>query len=172
MLNFLSCSYAKDREREYDFVEQPPEEFFCPVSFAVLLEPYQTQCCGNHLSQEAYQRLQGQPCPVCSVELCVCVYYVCTVEDGMCLRCVCCVCTVVHVNTRTHTYTHIVIRTYIHIHTPTHTAIAIGFSRRLFRWLGLDLLGGPRSIPPPPPPSHCTKESVNLLQAYDSSTSS
>ena len=59
---------AKDQEREYDFVEQPPEEFFCPVSFAVLLEPYQTQCCGNHLSQEAYQRLQGQPCPVCREE--------------------------------------------------------------------------------------------------------
>ena len=44
---------AKDQEREYDFVEQPPEEFFCLVSLAVLLEPYQTQCCGNHLSQEA-----------------------------------------------------------------------------------------------------------------------
>ena len=59
---------AKDREREYDFVEQPPEDFFCPVTFAVLLEPYQTQCCANHLSQEAYQRLQGQPCPVCREE--------------------------------------------------------------------------------------------------------
>ena len=59
---------AKDQEREYDFVEQPPEEFFCPVSFAVLLEPYQTQCCANHLSQEVYQRLQGQPCPVCRKE--------------------------------------------------------------------------------------------------------
>ena len=59
---------AKDREREYDFVEQPPEEFFCPVTFAVLLEPYQTQCCANQLSQEAYQRLQGQPCPVCREE--------------------------------------------------------------------------------------------------------
>ena len=59
---------AKDREREYDFVEQPPEEFFCPVSFAVLLEPYQTQCCANQLSQETYQRLQGQPCPVCREE--------------------------------------------------------------------------------------------------------
>ena len=59
---------AKDQEREYDFVEQPPEEFFCPVTFALLLEPYQTQCCANHLSQEAYQRLQGQPCPVCRKE--------------------------------------------------------------------------------------------------------
>ena len=29
---------AKDQEREYDFVEQLPEEFFCPVSFAVALE--------------------------------------------------------------------------------------------------------------------------------------
>ena len=56
---------AKDREREYDFVEQPPKDFFCPVSLAVLLEPYLTQCCGNHLSQETYQRLQGKNCPVC-----------------------------------------------------------------------------------------------------------
>ena len=56
---------ARELEREYDFVEQPPEEFFCPVTFAVLLEPYQTQCCANQLSQETYQRLQGQPCPVC-----------------------------------------------------------------------------------------------------------
>ena len=57
-----------DVSEEYDFVEQPPGECFCPVSFAVLLEPYQTRCCGNHLSQEAYQRLQGQPCPVCREE--------------------------------------------------------------------------------------------------------
>ena len=59
---------AKYRKREYDFVEQPPKDFSCPVSFAVLLEPYLTQCCGNHLSQEVYQRLQGQPCPVCKEE--------------------------------------------------------------------------------------------------------
>ena len=162
---FFHGCYAKDREREYDFVEQPPEEFFCPVTFAVFLEPYLTQCCGNHLSQEAYQRLQGQPCPVCSVELCVCVLCVYSRGWNVSEMCVLCVCTVVHVNTRTHTYTHIHTHsnTYIHV----HTAIAIGLSRHLFRWLGLDLLGSPRSIPPPPPPSHYTKESVNLLQAYD-----
>ena len=56
------------QEREYDFVEKPLGEYFCPVSLDVLLEPYQTQCCANHLSQEAYQRLQGQPCPVCREE--------------------------------------------------------------------------------------------------------
>ena len=59
---------SKGRCSEYDFVEQPPEEYFCPVSFAVLLEPYQTQCCGNHLAKESYERLQGQPCPVCREE--------------------------------------------------------------------------------------------------------
>ena len=58
----------REQAAEHDFVEQPPEEFFCPVSLAVLLEPYLTQCCGNHLSQEAYQRLQGQPCPLCREE--------------------------------------------------------------------------------------------------------
>ena len=55
-------------ESEFDFVESPLEEFFCPVSLAVLLEPYLTPCCGAHLSQEAYQRLQGQPCPLCREE--------------------------------------------------------------------------------------------------------
>ena len=66
-INFRCGSLALDMntQREYDFVEQPSKQYFCPVTFAVLLEPYQTRCCGNHLSQEAYQRLQGQPCPVC-----------------------------------------------------------------------------------------------------------
>ena len=50
---------------EYDFVEHLSEIFLCPVMHTVLLEPYQTKCCGNHISQEAYQRLHGQPCPVC-----------------------------------------------------------------------------------------------------------
>ena len=53
---------------EYDFVEKPPEDFFCPVTFDLLREPHQTACCGNHLSREAVTRLQGQPCPVCKEE--------------------------------------------------------------------------------------------------------
>ena len=55
-----SLAMASDLEREYDFVEEPSQTFFCPVSLAVLLEPYQTQCCGNHLSEEAYQRLSSR----------------------------------------------------------------------------------------------------------------
>ena len=52
---------------EYNFVEQPSRDFFCPVTFDVLLEPYLTECCGNHLSETAYRQLQaqGKPCPVC-----------------------------------------------------------------------------------------------------------
>ena len=52
-------------DNEYDFVEKPSEEFFCPVTFDLLREPHQMLCCGNHLSQQAVTRLQGQPCPVC-----------------------------------------------------------------------------------------------------------
>ena len=52
-------------EEEYDFVEKPSEDFYCPVTFDLLREPFLTACCGNHLSQEAVTRLQGQPCPVC-----------------------------------------------------------------------------------------------------------
>ena len=52
-------------EDEYDFVEKPSEDFYCPVTFELLREPQQMLCCGNHLSPEAVTRLQGQPCPVC-----------------------------------------------------------------------------------------------------------
>ena len=52
-------------EDEYNFVEKPSEDFYCPVTFELLREPHQTTCCGNHLSQEAVSRLRGKPCPVC-----------------------------------------------------------------------------------------------------------
>ena len=54
-------------EVEFDFVERPSEDFFCPVTFELLLDPHQTSCCGNHLSEKAVQRLQrdGKPCPMC-----------------------------------------------------------------------------------------------------------
>ena len=53
---------------EYDFVEKPSEEFFCPVTYEVLLDPVQTNlCCGNHLSRAVAEQLQAQrkPCPLC-----------------------------------------------------------------------------------------------------------
>ena len=54
-------------QQEFDFVERPSEDFFCPVTFELLLEPHQTTCCGNHLSKKVVSRLQrdGKPCPVC-----------------------------------------------------------------------------------------------------------
>ena len=52
-------------EDEYDFIEKPSRDFYCPVTLEFLREPYQMLCCGNHLSPEAVTRLQGQPCPVC-----------------------------------------------------------------------------------------------------------
>ena len=57
-------------DEEYDFVEQPSRDFFCPVTFDVLLEPYLSECCGHHLSETAYRQLQaqGKPCPVCKEE--------------------------------------------------------------------------------------------------------
>ena len=57
-------------EKEFDFVERPSQDFFCPVSFKLLLEPQLTSCCGHHLSLEAATRLQreGKPCPMCNGE--------------------------------------------------------------------------------------------------------
>ena len=51
---------------EYDFVEKPGNEYFCPVTFELLKDPRQTNsCCGNHLSRATAERLEGKPCPFC-----------------------------------------------------------------------------------------------------------
>ena len=55
-------------QKEYDFVEEPPPEYFCPVTYELLSDPQQTRCCGNLLSGEVVSRLQreGKACPLCS----------------------------------------------------------------------------------------------------------
>ena len=57
-------------ERDFIFVEQPSQDFFCPVSLELLLEPQLRSCCGHHLSLEAATRLQreGKACPMCNGE--------------------------------------------------------------------------------------------------------
>ena len=60
---------AVEAQGKFEFVEPPPEELLCRVSLDVLFDPYLTFCCGTHLSQESYLRLQGQPCPVCREDL-------------------------------------------------------------------------------------------------------
>ena len=60
----------RSMERDFIFVERPSQDFFCPVSLELLLEPQQTSCCGHHLSLEAATRLQreGKVCPMCNGE--------------------------------------------------------------------------------------------------------
>ena len=57
-------------EKDYQFVEQPSESFFCPVTqkSSLLLEPHLTLCCGYHISQESASRIQreGGACPLCN----------------------------------------------------------------------------------------------------------
>lgn len=54
--------------QDYDFVEPPPRDFFCPVTLELLVDPHQTKCCGNHISVVAAAKLQNEakPCPVCN----------------------------------------------------------------------------------------------------------
>ena len=54
-------------EDDYQFVEEPTDDFFCPVTYGVLLQPHLTSCCGKHLSQEAATRIQREEgaCPLC-----------------------------------------------------------------------------------------------------------
>ena len=60
----------EDASQDYDFVEQPDQDFYCPVSLEILLEPQQTDCCGQHISQKAADRLikEGKHCPMCKDE--------------------------------------------------------------------------------------------------------
>ena len=71
---FMSVGTMSSASREltdYDFIEKPSEEFFCPVTLEVLQEPFLTVCCGNHLSKEAASQLQRdqKPCPLCKEPL-------------------------------------------------------------------------------------------------------
>ena len=63
------CNKMASRKIDYDFVElteRPSQDFFCPVSLELLLEPQLTSCCGHHLSLEVVTRLQreGKACPM------------------------------------------------------------------------------------------------------------
>ena len=61
-------SQPRSMEGDYDFVGRASEDFFCPVSLELLLEPQLTSCCGHHLSRDAATRLQreGKACPMCN----------------------------------------------------------------------------------------------------------
>ena len=54
-------------ELDFDFVEQPDQDLYCPVTLEILLEPHQTDCCGQHISEKAANRIikDGKPCPMC-----------------------------------------------------------------------------------------------------------
>ncbi|CAI8032727.1 hypothetical protein GBAR_LOCUS18479 [Geodia barretti] len=54
-------------EEDYPFVEKPSEDFFCPVTLGLLLQPHLMSCCGKYLSEESATRIQGEggPCPLC-----------------------------------------------------------------------------------------------------------
>ena len=53
--------------KEYWFIEELPSDYKCPVMLEVLLEPHQTACCGQHLSQDATVRIKKEKgeCPLC-----------------------------------------------------------------------------------------------------------
>ena len=63
----LFSSPEVPQQQEYDLVEEPPQEYFCPVTLELLHDPKQTECCGHHLSAEVVSRLQreGKSCPLC-----------------------------------------------------------------------------------------------------------
>ena len=62
------CKMASNGTHDYDFVEKPSQDYFCPVTFELLTDPQQTNTCyGNHLSREVADRLKRErkSCPMC-----------------------------------------------------------------------------------------------------------
>ena len=46
---------------EYDFVEPPSQDYFCPVTYELLKDPRQTNdCCGKHLSRAVAEKLEAE----------------------------------------------------------------------------------------------------------------
>lgn len=63
---FSSCQQLPGEE--YPYVEQPSQEYICPVTYSIMLQPHLTECCGHHISQEAALRIQedNKGCPICA----------------------------------------------------------------------------------------------------------
>ncbi len=63
----LTVQDPSSQQPDYDFVEQPDQDYFCPVSLELLTQPHQTDCCGHHVSQQAVNRItrDKKPCPMC-----------------------------------------------------------------------------------------------------------
>ena len=64
----LSPSRSADQVPDYDFVAEPSQDFFCPVTLELLLHPMLTTCCGHHVSKEATTALlsEKRSCPMCN----------------------------------------------------------------------------------------------------------
>ena len=52
---------------EYPFVVEPSREFYCPVTFGLLVQPHRTSCCSQPLSELAVVRIKKERgnCPLC-----------------------------------------------------------------------------------------------------------
>ena len=61
------CRPELSSEEDYEFVEKPSTDYYCPVTKGLLLKPYLTSCCGNHLSHEAVGKINPKEnlCPLC-----------------------------------------------------------------------------------------------------------
>ena len=48
-------------------MEEPSKDFYCPVTYYLMLKPHRTSCCQQNLSIEAVNRLQreNKKCPLC-----------------------------------------------------------------------------------------------------------
>ena len=48
-------------------MEEPSQDFYCPVTFGLMLQPHLTSCCQQNISVEAVNRLQREKktCPLC-----------------------------------------------------------------------------------------------------------
>ena len=64
---YIFYSSEPAQSEEYPFVEEPSQEFYCPVMYDLLLQPHRTSCCGNNLSKIAVKRIKGAKgrCPLC-----------------------------------------------------------------------------------------------------------
>ena len=70
LLSYNQSASNLEPDIDYDFVEEPNRDYYCPVSLEILTEPLQTSCCGQHISQDSVQRIlrDRKPCPICKEE--------------------------------------------------------------------------------------------------------
>ena len=61
----MAATADTTRLLDAEFVEGAAEDWECPICTQTLLDPFLLSCCGNHLCEACFKKVQDKSCPLC-----------------------------------------------------------------------------------------------------------